>query len=172
MKDTKGKLPYNLIDPYFYEDLAKVLQFGTIKYGPSNWKSEDPKKFIPAAERHLQAIKRGEVFDKETNLPHASHLGCNAMFLHHEAMHGTTYIPRYTDNGSETHRKPRRFSEESLRPDSEEADLSAIELKRTLEQRIAEIFSNCRTWECSGTRLVDILSTECIKIFASSDYKA
>jgi len=38
-------------------------------------------KVLSSLERHLQAIKRGEDFDKETGLLHSAHVMCNAAFL-------------------------------------------------------------------------------------------
>ena len=85
IKYDQNKLRFDLIDPHFHKDVAEVLSFGAAKYGPNNWqKLEDARnRYIGAAERHLNAIKRGELLDEETGLLHAAHLGCNAMFLHY-----------------------------------------------------------------------------------------
>lgn len=85
IKYDENKLRFDLIDPHFHKDVAEVLSFGAAQYGENNWKGlEDARnRYIGAAERHLNAIKRGEIFDEESGLPHAAHLGCNAMFLHY-----------------------------------------------------------------------------------------
>jgi hypothetical protein len=82
IKHDEGKPRFDLIDGYAMEQLAWVLTFGAEKYEPHNWrKGIKFSRLIAAAERHLNAIKRGEDFDNETKLPHAAHAMCCLMFL-------------------------------------------------------------------------------------------
>lgn len=84
LKFDTEKPMFNLIDPHFHEDLALVLTFGAVKYKPNNWqKVKDAKqRYIAALERHTCAIKKNEVIDPESGLPHSAHVACNSMFIH------------------------------------------------------------------------------------------
>lgn len=78
-KDTKGKLPLNLVPPRAYESIALVRKFGNDKYGdPWAWleatKEED---FREAARRHLLRIDMGEELDPESGLMHLEHALCS-----------------------------------------------------------------------------------------------
>jgi len=82
IKHDQGKPPFELIDPWALEGLARVLAFGAEKYSPDNWRAGlDWRRVIGSMERHLAAIKRGEDIDPESRLPHVDHVGCNWMFL-------------------------------------------------------------------------------------------
>lgn len=77
-----NKTMVQLVDPLAVEGLARVLTKGAIKYGENNWrKGLSWMETIGSLERHLLAIKRGEVTDPETGEQHIDHLGCNWMFL-------------------------------------------------------------------------------------------
>jgi hypothetical protein len=81
-KFDKNKPDFSLIDPYAMDGLAAVLTFGKVKYGAYNWlKGIVYSRLIAATERHLNAIKKGEDIDPESNLPHVDHAMCNLMFL-------------------------------------------------------------------------------------------
>lgn len=85
-KYDEGKPMFDLIDPTWEEEVAKVLTFGASKYAPDNWKGLDPKRIRNAAQRHMNAYRRGEMLDEETGLPHLAHASCCLMMLHwHEA---------------------------------------------------------------------------------------
>lgn len=82
VKDTKGKLPLNLIPPRAIEQIALVRGFGNKKYGsPWAWReSGNPLDFIEATKRHLLEIdKDGDlnVLDRESHLLHLSHALCS-----------------------------------------------------------------------------------------------
>lgn len=84
MKFDENKPMFDLIDPYFEEDVAKVLTMGAKKYAKNNWqKNEDIDRYIGALQRHLNDIKKGNFKDKESKLQHTAHIACNAMFLHY-----------------------------------------------------------------------------------------
>lgn len=81
-KHDQEKPRMELLDAEWLEDVARVMTFGAKKYADHNWRSGlRVSRLIGAALRHLMAILRGEDIDKETNLSHASHLSCCAMFL-------------------------------------------------------------------------------------------
>lgn len=81
-KFDNDKPDMSLLSPIALVLLTKVLDFGAKKYAKHNWRkgiSED--RLVAASLRHITAILGGEVCDRETGLPHAAHLMCEAMFL-------------------------------------------------------------------------------------------
>ena len=80
--DTE-KPKMHLIPPLMEEEVAKVLTFGAMKYGPENWRTLDDlhNRYVSAALRHINSIKKGEVYDEESGLTHAAHAVCCLMFL-------------------------------------------------------------------------------------------
>lgn len=82
LKFDQDKPRMDLIDAYATEELARVLTFGAKKYAANNWrKGISYGRLLAAILRHAFAIMRGEWLDPETNLPHAAHIQCTAMFL-------------------------------------------------------------------------------------------
>lgn len=82
LRFNDGKSRYDLITPFALEQLAKVLTKGAEKYAERNWElGMKWSKVIASLERHLQAFKRGEDFDKESGLLHIGHIMANAAFL-------------------------------------------------------------------------------------------
>jgi len=77
-----GKLKWSLVDYKALEPMVKVLDYGTLKYAPHNW-----KKGLLVTEvcesmlRHIHAFLDCENNDPESGLPHIGHIQCNAMFL-------------------------------------------------------------------------------------------
>ena len=89
-KETKNKLSYSEIDPYFLEQMARRMQKGKEKYGPKNWKKlSDINELLDAAQRHLLELRKMMEEDyepipgQETDLQHCAALACNAMFIHY-----------------------------------------------------------------------------------------
>lgn len=81
-KDDKEKLPYDLIAPEILEELAKVMQYGAIKYEPYNWaKGMKWSRVFAALMRHMWAWWGGEDKDPETGFSHLSHAACCIQFL-------------------------------------------------------------------------------------------
>lgn len=82
VKYDAGKIPMDLVSPYFIEGVAKVLQFGAVKYKAFNWaKGMDYSRLYSALQRHTQAWYKGEDNDPETGYPHLYHAACCLMFL-------------------------------------------------------------------------------------------
>jgi deoxycytidine triphosphate deaminase len=80
VKYDGGKPRFDLIEPRFIEDIAKVLTLGSIKYGDNNWKNGlDEKRIFAALQRHAWAMQRGELIDVESGCLHSAHIACNAM---------------------------------------------------------------------------------------------
>lgn len=82
-KFDKGKPRFDLLDPYFEEEIARVLEFGALKYSANSWQDvpDAMNRYIAAMRRHLCAIQKGELTDQDSGLPHSAHMSCNAMFI-------------------------------------------------------------------------------------------
>lgn len=90
IKHDLDKVRYDLVCPYAYEDLGRVLTFGAKKYSENNWMKGDINTYIAAMERHLSEIKKAlndnnkDLFiDKDSGLQHGSALMVNGMFIHY-----------------------------------------------------------------------------------------
>ena len=83
LKHDQDKPMYNLIPGHATEELAKVLTFGANKYAPNSWQNVDDglERYRAALLRHTFAIQRGELYDEESGLLHASHAQCCAAFI-------------------------------------------------------------------------------------------
>lgn len=88
-KNDVGKPRFDLIDPQFLEDLARVLTIGSGKYDESelvyenNWRQSGMRwgRVFGACMRHLWAFWRGEDKDEETGISHLAHATACIMFL-------------------------------------------------------------------------------------------
>jgi hypothetical protein len=81
VKYDSNKPRYDLVCPRAFEEFVKVLTFGAVKYSPDNWKLVEPDRFISALYRHVEAYRKGEACDPETEFHHLGHAMCNLMFL-------------------------------------------------------------------------------------------
>lgn len=83
IKYDNQKPMFDLIDPYFLEDLAKVMTAGAQKYDRENWRlGLEVNRVLASLERHLIEIKKGVDIDSESGVSHLAHIAANAMFLH------------------------------------------------------------------------------------------
>lgn len=86
-KYDQDKLQYSLIPAYALEQIAKNLTVGLKKYKErNNWKKvqDAEQRYLDALYRHLEAHRRGEVYDPDSSVPDMPHLAAvavNAMFL-------------------------------------------------------------------------------------------
>lgn len=83
MKFDGDKCRLDLIEPAFTEGVGNVLTFGAKKYEAESWKTlEDGlRRYLTATERHILAIKKGELTDSESGLPHAYHAATDLMMV-------------------------------------------------------------------------------------------
>lgn len=84
LKFDGGKSRLDLLDPYFIEDLGKVLAFGAEKYDANSWQNVPNAigRYRAALLRHCMALLKEELVDEESGLQHTAHIAANAMFLH------------------------------------------------------------------------------------------
>ena len=82
-KQDNGKLRYDLIPVEVLESVVAVLTEGAKKYSDNNWKNvpNANNRYYAAAMRHLESWRKGDLIDKEDNLPHLSHAICCLTFL-------------------------------------------------------------------------------------------
>lgn len=86
-KYDQDKLQYSLIPPYALEQIAKNLTIGLKKYRErNNWKKVHgaEQRYLDALYRHLEAHRRGELYDTDSSVPEMLHMAAvavNAMFL-------------------------------------------------------------------------------------------
>ena len=78
-----------LLDLRAFEDMAKVLEYGTEKYSRDNWKKGYDNKFSTADSlyRHARQLIIGETHDEESGLHHIGHIMCNVMFLTNDLLY-------------------------------------------------------------------------------------
>ena len=83
VKADLGKPRLTLVPRQILFDIAEIRAFGVKKYGdPDNWKKVDIQRYRDAAFRHFIAyLDDPQGTDKESGLPHLSHLACNIAFL-------------------------------------------------------------------------------------------
>lgn len=79
---NEGKLQWSLVDFDSFEDMVRVLEYGTKKYSKDNWKTGlKTTEIVESLLRHLFSYLRGEDIDEESKLSHIGHIQCNTMFL-------------------------------------------------------------------------------------------
>lgn len=86
-KYDNEKLQYSLIPPYALEAVARNLTVGLRKYRErDNWKKvpNAEQRYLDALMRHLEAVRKGEIYDPESSeedMPHMAAVAVNALFL-------------------------------------------------------------------------------------------
>lgn len=92
MKETKGKLRYDLVGVYAHEGLVRALMLGAEKYGAFDWVNISNKEanamYISAAERHINAFAKSQApgsvvsyLDSESGVHHLAHAIANLHIL-------------------------------------------------------------------------------------------
>jgi hypothetical protein len=82
LRFNKGKLRFDLVEPRAFADFVQVLTDGAEKYFDRNWENGlSWTSVLASLKRHIQAIERGEDYDKESGRLHIAHAACNVHFL-------------------------------------------------------------------------------------------
>lgn len=83
VKADAGKPQLTLVPNQIIYEIAKIREYGVEKYGdPDNWRNVEIQRYRDAAYRHwLAYLEDPHGVDKESGLPHLSHLACNIAFL-------------------------------------------------------------------------------------------
>lgn len=78
-----NKLRWDLLPLDLIEKIVEVFSFGAKKYSPNTWQKlpDGYNRYKAAMLRHLTAHEKGELYDKESGLPHLAHMAWNAIAL-------------------------------------------------------------------------------------------
>lgn len=84
MNEPGEKKPALHLVPHVLEDAATVMEGGAAKRRENDWREGhyDISLFTDAAQRHLEAFKRGQDYDVESGHPHLVHAFVNLMMAH------------------------------------------------------------------------------------------
>jgi len=155
-KYDMAKPRMDLIDPDFELSLARVLTFGANKYGANNWQDlEDAEhRYMAACMRHLNRMRRGEWYDRDSGHPHVIHAACNLMFLFHKHQqdgepYETTNVQRHESPNDTKDGKSSLTDRSSHETDT---DRELRRLRASIEG-IIEILNSSRTYESVGAHI-------------------
>lgn len=83
MKFDKDKLSYSLLDRAALAWTVAVFTYGAVKYERENWRTvpNSKERYYDALLRHIESWRAGEMYDKETSLPHLAHAACCVLML-------------------------------------------------------------------------------------------
>lgn len=85
MRFNDGKPRWGLVHFKSLIPLVRVLEFGTKKYVPGDWKNGlDKQEILESAFRHLISLMDGEEYDNESGISHIGHIMANMMFYQYE----------------------------------------------------------------------------------------
>lgn len=81
LRYNKGKLRYDLLEPYAIQELVRVFTKGSEKYEDNNWLNGgmEYSKMLASLKRHIAAFEMGEDTDQETGCHHMAHAAWNAL---------------------------------------------------------------------------------------------
>lgn len=84
MRFNRDKPKWSLVDFESLVPMIRVLEFGSKKYTPNNWKKGMPEKeLLESTIRHVTAMLDGEENDSDSGLSHMAHVQCNSMFYNY-----------------------------------------------------------------------------------------
>lgn len=92
LRYNENKLKWSLVHWESLKPMVRVLEFGSKKYSPGNWKKGlDRNEILESMMRHLIALMDGEEVDPESGEHHVGHILCNGMFynFHHTPKENT-----------------------------------------------------------------------------------
>jgi len=79
---NKGKLRYDLLEPFAMEQLVKIFSKGAEKYGDKNWlKGMEWSKCLASLKRHIAAFENGEDIDPELGTYHMANAAWNCLAI-------------------------------------------------------------------------------------------
>jgi hypothetical protein len=111
-KETTGKLRLHTVPWLAIEEIAKVCEHGTDKYGPHNYLTPtNQQNYWDAAMRHLLAIVAGQRTDPDSGLLHSAHVAATMMMFCSQEISG---LATETSLGTKILELLRRENEETL----------------------------------------------------------
>lgn len=98
-KHDGGKPILGAIPPNAELAIGRVLEFGARKYSRDNWRQVDDlqTRYMDAALRHLNAVRRGEALDGESGEHHLAHAACCVLFMLEDALLNTATVTQVVD---------------------------------------------------------------------------
>ncbi len=91
-KSDEGKPEYDRLSFEALGVINKVHKHGDSKYAKGNWKKGlHISRLCNAAIRHISSVLSGELFDKESGLPHSAHAACNMEMITYFLLHREDY---------------------------------------------------------------------------------
>jgi len=81
LRYNEGKPKWSQVHFESLIPMVRMLEYGEIKYGKSNWKiGLDKTEILESLSRHLFSLMDGEEIDKESGMTHIGAIQANAMF--------------------------------------------------------------------------------------------
>ena len=154
-KNDDNKTRFDLLEPDFINEVAKVMTHGAHKYGPENWKKVGNAKarYMAALLRHINAWQQGERNDPETGMHHLAHATCNLMFLFYGDINETTDIQRREGNAASFYEAAWRVDAGRDEAYNDETDYCSL---RADFERLLAILAQCPTHQSARARINDI----------------
>lgn len=116
-KHDGNKPDLGLIYPMLLIQTAHVLAEGESEYGVKNWQGLLVSRIVAAIDRHMLAIKMGEIIDPKSKKPHYAHVtaGCSflAWFHEHGVMDTAQNDLRWKNDKAEANKKAKEAKEMS-----------------------------------------------------------
>jgi hypothetical protein len=81
---SKPQLSYIMKFPTPMKAIARIMEFGAIKYEEDNWKlgGKPDKEYLDSMFRHLNQWLEGEAYDNDSGCSHLGHAIWNLLALH------------------------------------------------------------------------------------------
>jgi len=81
LRYNTGKPKWSLVNMHSLVPMIRVLEYGALKYAPSNWQKPMKRdEVLDSMQRHLAALIDGNELDDESGLTHIGHIMANALF--------------------------------------------------------------------------------------------
>ena len=98
------ELRYDLIPFKPIKEVTEIMTYGAKKYKPDNWQKVEYIRYFAAFMRHFIDRRKGEYPDKDSKMPHTSHMVTNAVFMNYLDMesfkNGKVIVPKGKQKGN------------------------------------------------------------------------
>lgn len=80
-KNDQSKPDFTLIPPEAELEVVRAFQEGANKYGRDNWRGLAHRRLLAAAMRHINARRRGVIYDTKSDVHHLAHAAASLMMI-------------------------------------------------------------------------------------------
>jgi hypothetical protein len=170
-KYDQGKPRFDLIDPFFTLQMARVFEYGARKYGENSWqKVSNPRaRYCAALHRHINEWQRKQIIDDESGEYHLAHAACNLMFLMWEDIHGSIELSAVDESrASSVYQEAESDNSGSCKVDADEI----TRLFETLKLEIVDFLDKGGSHVVVRARLTDFCNSWSQQSFSGSDNEA